>query len=287
MKTRPLLLLTALGLALRALASDASPAAGEGPGAQGWRYEEIRRVPAAEARQGVAVDAERIVAISNHDLGSYRRDTGERLGTWSCPEGEPLTHLNAGLVHDGKLYCAHSNFPGVPMTSSVEMWDLSTMRHVGSHSFGRTDGSLTWFVRREGKWVACFVHYARRGGEPGRGPEWTRLEEFDDDWRPTGRGWAFPPALLHKLATRGFSVSGGALGPGGFLFVTGHDDPELHVLEFPSSGPALHWRATIPMAPEGQAVIFDPADPQVLWGLVRRTREIVAGRLHAPPAAAP
>jgi hypothetical protein len=34
------------------------------------------------------------------------------------------------------LHCAHSNDPGVPTVSSIEMWDAKTLRHTGSHSFG-------------------------------------------------------------------------------------------------------------------------------------------------------
>jgi len=181
--------------------------------AKGWRYADIRRIPVVEARQGVAADGAFIYAISNHALGKYRKDTYERVGEWECPEGDPLIHLNAGIVYQGRLYCAHSNYPGVPNLSSVEIWDPVTMRHVGSHSFGRAEGSFTWLDRRDGHWVACFVHYAKKGGEPDRGPAWTRLVEFDDEWRQTG-AWAFPEDLMNKLGARGYSVSGGAFGPG-------------------------------------------------------------------------
>ena len=117
------------------------------PSAGGWRYVEIRRFPAPEARQGVTADNDFLYIISNHALGKYRKDTGTRVCGWECPKGEPLTHLNAGIVRKGRLYCAHSTFPGVPMLSSVEIWDTATMKHSGSHSFGRTDGSLTWIDR--------------------------------------------------------------------------------------------------------------------------------------------
>jgi hypothetical protein len=98
-----------------------------GPGAEGWRFEELRRLPAAEARQGAAAGGEFVYAINNHALGQYRKETGERTAGWECPEGEPLIHLNAGVVHGGRLYCAHSNYPGVPMLSSVEIWDAATL----------------------------------------------------------------------------------------------------------------------------------------------------------------
>lgn len=255
------------------------------PDAAGWRFTELRRIPAVEARQGVAADGEFLYAISNHAIGKYRKTTGERVGGWECPEGEPLIHLNAGVVRDGRLICAHSNYPAVPMTSSVEIWDTATMRPVASHSLGRTDGSLTWIDWRDGRWVACFVHYGRKGGEPGRGPEWTRLVAFDTEWRETG-GWSFPPALIARIGERGYSVSGGAFGPGGRLFVTGHDHPELYVLELPAAGPTLRWVATVPIAAQGQAFGWDPQDPNVLYTIGRGERAVIVGRLEPPPAVA-
>ena len=245
----------------------------------GWRYIETRRFPAPEARQGVAADDKFLYVIANHALGKYRKDTGERVAGWECPKGEPLTHLNAGIIHKRRLYCAHSNFPGVPMLSSVEIWDTATMKHVGSHSFGRTDGSLTWIDRRNGRWIACFVHYGGKGGEPGRSPEWTRLVEFDDEWRQTG-GWAFPADLMVQLGARGFSVSGGAFGPGGLLYVTGHDDTALYVLAMPDAGPTLNWIATIPITAQGQAFAWDPRDRTALYTLSKQGREVIVGRLE-------
>jgi len=268
------LLLPGFGLAADPVATPAS--AGPGPG--NWQFTELRRHPAVEARQGVAVDQDYFYVISNHALGKYHKATGERVAGWECPEGEPLIHLNAGVVHEGRLYCAHSNYPGVPNQSSVEIWDTATMKHIGSRSFGLYGGSLTWLDRRDGRWVACFVSYASRGGEPGRGPEWSRLVEFDDEWRQTG-GWGFPGDLVAMLSMRGYSCSGGAFGPGGFLYVTGHDEKELYVLAMPEAGPTLQWVATIPMSAEGQAFGWDPVEPGVFYSLLKRAREVIVGRV--------
>jgi hypothetical protein len=251
------------------------------PGANGWRYTELRRFPAAEAGQGVAVDAEYFYAINNATLGKYRKTTGERVAVWDGGRNGPWIHLNAGLVHGRRLWAAHSNYPAVPMQSSVEIFDLATLRPAGSHSFGRTDGSLTWIDRREGRWIACFFHYGKRGGEPGKGPEWTYLAEFDDAWRRL-RGWTLPADLVAAVGGRGYSLSGGAIGPGGFLFVTGHDEPELYVLEFPVAGAALRWVATIPIPAEGQAFAWDPAAPGMLYAILKRKREVIVGRVDVP-----
>ncbi len=249
------------------------------PGPEGWRFEEVRRFPAPEARQGVAADRDYLYVISNHDIGKYRKATGERVATWSCPEGQPLTHINAGVVYIGQLHGAHSNYPAVPHVSSVELWDPATLKHVGAVSFGRTDGSLTWIDRRSDHWIACFVHYAGRGGEPGKGPEWTRLVEYTDDWAPTGRGWVFPSGVIAYLGGRGFGISGGAIGPGGFLFVSGHDEKALCVLEFPDAGSTLKWVATVPVTAEGQAFVWDPVEPGVIHLVLKRERQVITGRI--------
>jgi hypothetical protein len=251
------------------------------PGTPGWTFEELRRIPAKEARQGVVANDRHIFAISNHAIGRYDRKTGALDASWECEEGKPLIHLNAGFIHGGRLYCSHSNYPGVPMQSSVEIWDTATLKHVESRPLGVTDGSLTWIVRRNDRWLACFVHYAKRGGVPGRGPEWTRLVEFDDQWRPVG-GYALPKELIDALAVRGYSCSGGAIGPGGYLYVTGHDEPELYVLEFPNGGSELKWIATIPVTAEGQGLAWDHRDPNIVYMILKSKREMIVGRVSTP-----
>lgn len=248
-----------------------------------WSFTELRRVPAVEARQGVAVDRDHFYAISNFAIGKYRRDTGAKVDSWAGEEGKPFTHLNAALIVDGLLYCAHSNYPGVPNRSSVEIWDPSTLRHVRSIDFGETDGSLTWVDRRSDGWLACFTHYGKKGGLPGRKPEDTWMAEYDRDWQQQDR-WAFPNELLTHLGARGYAISGGAIGPGGHLYVTGHDEPELYVLRFPVEGRRLEWIATVSVPAEGQAFSWDPVEPDVVHLILKRTREIITGRVTLPAA---
>jgi len=242
---------------------------------------ELRRLPAVEARQGVAVDRDYYYAVSNHAIGKYRRDTGARVGGWECDEGKPITHLNAGLIADGLLHCAHSNYPGVPNRSSLEIWDPVALTHARTVDFGETDGSLTWVDQRSDGWIACFTHYGRRGGLPGRKPEDTWLADYDRDWRLRGR-WDFPAQLLTHLGTRGYAISGGAIGPGGDLYVTGHDEPELYVLRFNNKDRLLEWIATVPVPAEGQAFSWDPQQPGVVHLILKRTREIITGRVKLP-----
>ena len=288
-------LLSAFLLAITGgFAAETQPPITLAPPTPGWRYEELRRIPAPEAGQTAVADRDFIYAINNYTISKYRKASGERVAVWDGGKGGPIIHMNAGIVLGNRLYCAHSNYPGVPMQSSVEIFDTATLKHVGSHSFGRTDGSLTWIDRRErsstlsgknsksnfaGTWIACFVHYGKRGGEPGRGPEWTQVVEYDDQWRRL-RGWVLPSDLLAHIGARGYSLSGGAFGPEGLLYATGHDHPELYVLDFPSSGAALKWVATVRISAEGQAFSWDPADPGILYNVGRKTREVIVGRVH-------
>lgn len=240
-----------------------------------WRHEETRRFPDIDAHQGVAVDGQFFYAILTRALGKYRKDTGERVSGWEGPKEGPIKHLNAGIVADGLLYCAHSNYPEQPPVSSVEIWNPKTMKHVNTHSFGRYEGSLTWIDRRKNNWIACFAHYAKEGSETGN-PSLTQVVEFDDQWRRVG-GWVFPDKLIKRFAGR--SASGGAFGPGGFLFVTGHDAKELYVLSIPEAGSVLKWEETIPISAEGQSFSWDPARPNAFYSISRRTREVIVSRI--------
>jgi outer membrane protein assembly factor BamB len=242
-----------------------------------WKSEEMTRhdgIP--EARQGVAVDEEFFYAINNREIGKYRKEDGSLAARWEAGGNRAFVHLNAGLVRGGKLYLAHSNYPALPMKSSVEIWGVENLEHVGRHDFGATDGSLTWIDEQGGNWYAAFVHYAGKGGVPGRGPEASKVIKFDASWNPV-QSWTFPPELVRRFA--GHSSSCGAFGPGGYLYVTGHDARELYVLEIPETGTVLHWVATIPVAFEGQGFAWDPAAKDVVYGILRKKRQVVAVRV--------
>lgn len=242
-----------------------------------YRYESVTRHSAVEARQGVALDAEHFYVIGNHSIGKYRKDDASKLAAWECPEGEPLTHLNAGKVVGNRLFLAHSNYPGVPALSSIEIFDTGSLKWIGSHSFGHGLGSLTWIDRKEGKWYACFAFYGNRAQEPGRDPRWTQVVEFDDEWRRL-RAWTFPPELIEKFGD--YSASGGAFGPDGRLYVTGHDHQELYVVEFPNGGSVFKWLDTIPIEAEGQAFAWDDEDPWMLYSILKRNNEVIVSRIH-------
>lgn len=235
------------------------------------RFAPVRFV-AAEATQGVAIDRRHAYAVSNHAIGKYERASGRRVGGWEGPADGPIKHLDSGVIVGGRLVCAHSNFPEIPMQSSIEFWDPRTMRHVKSVPLGLTDGSATWVDRHDGSWWVAFAHYAGKGGVPGRGPEHTRLVRYDDRWRPMAE-YAYPKSLVARWD--GMSNSGGFFLPDGRLLLTPHHAPEVYVVRLPTMGSELVHERTVPVECEGQGVSRDPLDPAAVWGIQRETREIV------------
>ena len=245
--------------------------------AQRIRSEEVRRIAAAEANQGVAADEDCLYAIGNHAIGKYDKQSGKRLAGWECENGKPLIHLDSGVVYDGVLYCAHSNFPGLPMVSSIEMWDTKTMRHSGSHSFGIFAGSATWVDLHQGYRYVTFAHYRSSADEPDRDPRWTTLIQFSSGWQQR-QAWVYPPEVVSRLVT--YSISGGVFTPDHKLFCTGHDNPEVYVLSFPKGGSSLVLEDIFPIPMKGQGIALDPSDAGILYGIDRPKREIVAARVR-------
>ena len=240
------------------------------------RWAVVRRFQAPEARQAVAVDGQHFYAITNRRIGKYDKATGTKVAEWQDGPGGPFIHLNSGVVLDGALYAAHSNYPGVPMVSSIEVWDAATLRHVRSIAVGTGRGSATWVDRRDGAWWVMFAHYPPPAGEPGKGPEYSVLVRYDSAWRETGV-WAFPPSVVRRWD--GMSSSGGVWLPDGRLLTAGHHAPELHVLRLPAGGATLVLDAVVPVESEGQGIALDPADPTLVWSIQRRTAEVLVSRM--------
>ena len=245
---------------------------------------ELGRWHVLEANQAAAVDAEHFYGIGNHALVKHRKDSGERVAEWIGPRGGPIVHFNAGYVAEGRLVLAHSNFPQLPMASSLEIHDAATLAPLSSHSFGIRLGSLTWAVRRGGYWWACFANYNDAGTTPGFDQRWTHVGQYDERWQLL-QSWLFPPQVI---ATWGRSAcSGGDWGDDGLLYVTGHDAPELYVLRLPRQGVTLEYVTTIDVPFEGQAWAWDRSVPgqRVIYGISRARQEIIAARIPAIPPA--
>jgi outer membrane protein assembly factor BamB len=244
---------------------------------------EVRRLDAAEARQGVAVDATHLYAIDNGRIARYDKATGVKQAEWSG-EAARFPHLNSCLITGGELVCAGSNYSAIPQVSAVEIFDPARMTHKRTIALGMGIGSLTWIDRHDGFWWAMFANYDGKGGEPNRDHRWTTLIKFDDQWRRL-EGYALPAQVLERMAP--YSSSGGGFGDDGRLYVTGHDRAELYVLEIPKTGGAtLDYVTTMSVPFEGQAITWDPAQHRVLWGINRATRQVVAVKV-APVADKP
>lgn len=242
--------------------------------------EELRRWPAPEARQGVAVDAEHFYAVVNSRIGKYRKSDGVKIAEW-IGDRIAIRHLNSCTVEGTQLVCANSNYPETPMASSVEFFDTATMQHLRSVPLGVRDGSLTVIERHEGRWWAIFANYDPPRSHLGRTHRDTKVVIFNADWAEVG-GYALPDSLLARLVPS--SISGGSFGEDGLLYLTGHDAGEIYVMRIPRQGPVLEHVATIPAPIEGQAWAWDRHAPRILYAIRRKAGEVIVLRLPTAPA---
>ena len=240
------------------------------------KFVTIKKIEVKEARQGIAVDEKYIYVVGTQQIGKYDKKTRKLIKHWQGKEDGPIIHLDSGVIIDGKLYCAHSNYPGVPMTSSLEIWDADKLEHIDTHSFGIQWGSCTWIDRYDGCWWASFAHYEKWKHETGKGSKWTTLVKFDDQWKNL-QAWVFPKKVIERFIP--MSNSGGSWGPDGYLYCTGHDHSEVYVLQIPEQGSELELVETIPIEILGQGISWDRSDKGVLYGIRKKDREVVVSKL--------
>lgn len=253
----------------------------EPPQVQRLEAVETARWSAIEAGQGVAVDATHIYAIGNFVIARYNRETGEREAIWRGERGGLIGHLNACFAEGDELWCANSNHPRLPFANSIEIFEKTTLRHARSIPLGIMDeGSLVWFDRIGTDWIVGLAHYNDMTGLAFKDNAFAGVQLHDERWRWVG-GWALPPQLVELMAPQ--AASGGAIGPGGLLYLMGHDRPEMYVLARPVMGPYLIHVATIAIAAEGQAFDFDESRPGEVCAISRPNREIRCFRLPQVP----
>jgi len=238
-----------------------------------------------EANQGVGVDAEYFYAVDDRTIAKYTK-AGNLVAKWEGPANGPIIHLDSATVIDGKIYAAHSNYRFFPMTSSIEVWDAKTMKHIGSHSLGIRLGSLTWLDKHDGHWWGTFANYDRTGRNPDGtnstlpygGKINTTMVKFDRNWQVL-QAWILPLDLLNRFAD--MSNSGGSWGPDGSLYLTGHDPAEVYKIRFPEAGSVLEVAQVIPANIRGQGIAWDHSNPGVRYGIIRATSaELAAGGSH-------
>ena len=236
-----------------------------------------------EARQGATADRRHLYAIDNFTLAKYEKASGSLVARWEGIRGGAISHLNSCFAEKTQLYCANSNFPELPMASSVEVFATDSLRHIHSLSLGIMDeGSLTWFDRLGEGWLAGFAHYDGQGGTGFKDHRFATIYRYDQSWRRLG-GWMIPDSVTRQMQP--YAASGGALGADGLLYLSGHDKPEVYVLAAPRMGPKLIHVATISVNIEGQAIAWDDSAERVLIGISRSSREIKSFRI--PPVVLP
>lgn len=236
------------------------------------QVQELSRFKAPNATQAVAVDQDFFYTISNSKIIKRKKTDGTVVAEWTGP----LKHLNSGIVIDDKLYCANTNYPQVPMASSLEIYDVNTMEHIGSHSFGIYIGSFTWIDKIEDKWYLMFVHYENKAQDLNRTVDYTTLIEMDSEWRRTA-GWTIPKELVERL--RPMSVSGGTFAKNGLIILSPHHFEEIYIFKFPKMGYELEWVDTIKVPFQGQGLAIDPSGPGVIYGIHRKNREVISVRV--------
>ncbi|MBT8148184.1 MAG: hypothetical protein KJN90_15100, partial [Gammaproteobacteria bacterium] len=105
-----------------------------------------------------------------------------------------------------------------------------------------------------------------------KGHSFASIIRYDDQWRRMG-GWMIPQTVIERMQP--YAASGGALGPDGLLYLTGHDRPEMYVLAAPVMGPKLVHIATIDIDVEGQAFAWDKSSgDRVVYGISRPNRQV-------------
>jgi hypothetical protein len=227
-------------------------------------YVQTSVLPAPEANQAAAADERLVYAIDNAVVAQYDRATGKRLALSS---GE-AKHLNSGFLWQGKLYCAHSNYPRKPEQSEIMVVDPASMKLTSFKKFTNNYGSLTWAVNESGNWWCTFAHYGDDNAK-------TLLVKFDAEWREQGT-WTYPSEVVKDLGQ--MSISGG-LWKDSMLLATGHDHRVIYRLQLPKQGHVLELIDELRSPFPGQGIAIDPKTGGLV-GIDRAKRQVVFATLH-------
>jgi hypothetical protein len=216
------------------------------------------------ANQAAAADERFVYAIDDAVIARYERASGKELAR-SVGKAQ---HLNSGFLWEGKLYCAHSNYPRKPHQSDVRVLDPATMKLTIYHAFVDPPGSLTWAVRRGDQWWCHFAHY-------GKDNDKSVLVRYDERWREMGR-WAYPRDLVADWGR--YSLSGG-IWQGDDLLATGHDKKVIYRLRVPGKGKVVEVVEVIPSPFPGQGIAPDPKTGGLV-GIDRDRRRVLFARFE-------
>jgi hypothetical protein len=222
-------------------------------------YLKTEAIGSVHATQAAAADEKIVYAVSSTDVAKLDRATGQEM---AVSKG-PAQHLNSGFLWQGKLYCAHSNYPRQPHQSDVRVLDPGTMELTISHACADPPGSLTWVVRRGEHWWCHFAHYGKDNSR-------SVLVQFDAAWRELRR-WTYPKDLVAEWGS--YSLSGG-LWQGDELLGTGHDKKAIYRLRVPREGKVIEMIEVIPAPFPGQGIATDPKTGGLV-GIDRGRKEVI------------
>ncbi len=230
--------------------------------------ENVTYIEVGKAQQGVAVDRDHFYVINNTSITKHVKDSGLVTDSIECVS-LGLKHMNAAVVVGDQLYCAHSNYPDLPMVSSVEVFDAKNLKHVKTHSFGIDYGSLTWLDFKDGYWWAMFANYSKEGYPVPN--TYTNLVQFTPEWQKR-QSWILPKALVEKFGN--MSCSGGFWYNDSMIYITGHDLPEMYSLKFPAMGSVMIWEKTFAVPVHGQAIAVDRSSvDRTIFGIDRKAHK--------------
>ncbi len=226
----------------------------------GWTT--TRFIASPDATQAAAVTNRHAYAISNTLVAQYDRNSGNLLGTATAADA---LHLNSGFVRDGKIYCAHSNYPVEPHESDIRVFDPATRALTVFHRFESPPGSLVWCIQGGGNWWCCFAWYRDENAR-------TVLIEYANGGLDRElRRFTFPEEVVADWD--GMSASGG-IWDDDTLLVSHHHYPVLYRLALPAEGTVLESIEALNCPFPGQGIAADPVTGGLV-GIDRQARRIV------------
>jgi hypothetical protein len=223
-------------------------------------YKASGELKSDHATQAAAADQKFVYAVSSTRVAVYDRATGKHLHT---SDGK-AEHLNSAFLRNGKLYCAHSNYPKKPETSDIRVYDAATNKLTIFHEFKDPPGSLVWNVHDGKHWWCCFAHYGKAENAN------TLLVRMTDEFKEEQR-WTFPKAVVDDWD--GMSASGG-IWDGDTLLVTHHHFKVLYRLRVPTRGTELELVEALASPFPGQGIARDPATGGLV-GIDRGAKKVI------------
>lgn len=222
-------------------------------------YVTTHSMPSAHATQAAAADEQFVYAVANSYVVKHDRVNGNEL----AKSTGSAQHLNSGFLWQGKLYCAHSNYPKKPDESDIRVLDPATMELKIFHAFKDPPGSLTWAVRKGEHWWCHFAHYGADNGK-------SILIHYADGWRELAR-WTYPPNLVADWGK--YSLSGG-IWQGDELLTTGHDKRVIYRLKVVPNEPVVQLIDVAACPFPGQGIAVDPKTDGLV-GIDRAKRQVI------------